>query len=100
MASTLLDQVYLAYQTATPIQIAATVIALITASILHSIIKTRYFHPLSQFPGPFWASITRWWIVYHLLKGDEYSILYELHKKYGKLLKLSAAMKRIADTIS
>ncbi|KAI5791044.1 putative cytochrome P450 monooxygenase [Pyronema domesticum] len=97
MASTLLDQVYLAYQTATPIQIAATVIALITASILHSIIKTRYFHPLSQFPGPFWASITRWWIVYHLLKGDEYSILYELHKKYGPVFRVTPTMLMCSD---
>lgn len=30
--------------------------------VVHQIIHYRWFHPLSKFPGPFWASVTRLWI--------------------------------------
>jgi hypothetical protein len=32
------------------------------ARVVYQIVYYRYFHPLSKFPGPFWASVTRLWI--------------------------------------
>ena len=48
------------------------------------IIYYRFFHPLSVFPGPFWASVTRLWIAKQNLAETEYLTSYELAKKYGK----------------
>lgn len=58
-------------------------ILVIVLAIAENVIATRYFHPLSQFPGPFFASISRLWIVYYNLLGKEYLKEYDLHKKYG-----------------
>lgn len=60
------------------------IVLIIVLAIAKSVITTRYFHPLSQFPGPFFASISRLWIVYYNLLGKEYLKEYDLHKKYGK----------------
>lgn len=60
------------------------ILLVIVLAIAKSVIATRYFHPLSQFPGPFFASISRLWIVYYNLLGREYLKEYDLHKKYGK----------------
>lgn len=49
----------------------------------YQIINYRFFHPLSKFPGPFWASVTRLWIAYHNLKEDECAVEWKLHEKYG-----------------
>ncbi|KAL4819371.1 cytochrome P450 [Aspergillus spinulosporus] len=47
------------------------------------IIYTRWFHPLAQFPGPFWASVSRIWTVLHVLPGDAEKKQRKLHEKYG-----------------
>ena len=52
-------------------------------SSLYQIVYYRFFHPLSKFPGPFWASVTRLWVAYHCYRADEHTKLLELHKKYG-----------------
>jgi hypothetical protein len=51
---------------------------------LYQIVYYRFFHPLSKFPGSFWASVTRLWIAYHNVKGDECAVFQELHKKHGE----------------
>lgn len=60
------------------------IVLIVVLAIANSVITTRYFHPLSQFPGPFFASISRLWIVYYNLLGKEHLKEYDLHKKYGK----------------
>lgn len=37
-------------------------------NVVFQIISYRFFHPLSKFPGSFWASVTRLWITYHNVK--------------------------------
>jgi hypothetical protein len=64
-------------------RIFVAIFAILAINIAHTIIKARYFHPLSKFPGPFWASVSRLWITYHNLTGKEHEVLYDLHKKYG-----------------
>lgn len=50
----------------------------------YQVVYYRLFHPLRKFPGPFWGSVTRLWITYHNIKGDEPETLQELHRKYGQ----------------
>lgn len=60
------------------------IVLTIILAIAKSVIQTRYFHPLSEFPGPFFASVSRLYLTYYNLLGKEYLKEYELHKKYGK----------------
>lgn len=48
----------------------------------------RFFHPFSIFPGPFWATATRPWIVYHEFKGNEPYTMWNEVQKHGKSLIL------------
>lgn len=64
--------------------VVLAVIGYLVFSVLYQIVYYRWFHPLSKFPGPFWASVTRLWIAYHNLKEDECQVAQDLHKKYGQ----------------
>jgi hypothetical protein len=48
------------------------------------IIYARWFHPCSQFPGPFLASVSRMWLVCQVLRKNVDNEDRELHRKYGK----------------
>lgn len=45
-------------------------------------ICNRYFHPLSRFPGPFWASMTDIYLAFFIKSIPTYGL--EMHKKHGK----------------
>jgi hypothetical protein len=47
------------------------------------ILYTRLFHPLSSIPGPFWASISRYWLAYQISTGKADTIQQGLHDKFG-----------------
>lgn len=49
----------------------------------------RYLSPLSDIPGPFWASITRLWQVVHIFKGDQNLESIALHDKYGHFVRIA-----------
>ncbi|KAK4233181.1 flavonoid 3',5'-hydroxylase [Achaetomium macrosporum] len=65
--------------------------------VVYQIVYYRFFHPLSQFPGSFWASVTRLWIAYHNIKGDEVAVLQKLHKKYGPVVRITPTMLHVND---
>lgn len=59
--------------------LAGLIIHIITITVY-----SLYFHPLSKYPGPFWARVSSfpsWW---HGLKKDRHIWLFDLHEKYGK----------------
>ncbi|KAF2816326.1 flavonoid 3',5'-hydroxylase [Mytilinidion resinicola] len=64
---------------------------------LHQIVYYRFFHPLSKFPGPFWASVTRLWVAYHNVKEDERLLEYELHKRYGPVIRITPTLLLCSD---
>lgn len=61
-------------------------LAWLAAQFLYQIVYYRFFHPLATFPGPFWGSVTRLWITWHNIKGDEPWVFRALHEKYGEFL--------------
>ncbi|KAK7415449.1 hypothetical protein QQX98_005900 [Neonectria punicea] len=65
--------------------------------ILYQIIHYRFFHPLAKLPGPFWASVTRLWITYHSVRGDEVEVFRELHKKHGSGIRVTPTMLLVDD---
>ncbi|KAL8788329.1 MAG: hypothetical protein Q9213_001726 [Squamulea squamosa] len=44
-------------------------------------------HPLSKYPGPRSAALTDWYTVYHLFIGDRHIDFYNLHRKYGPIVR-------------
>ena len=60
-------------------------------------IYRRYFHPLSKYPGPFLASITRWWMVSEIFSGKHEQHIRALHKKYGSIVRISPNEVAISD---
>ena len=48
-------------------------------------IRRVYFHPLSKFPGPRFAALTKWWQTYHDVArhGKLLEELGHLHEIYG-----------------
>lgn len=58
-------------------------VAYFLISFAYQVFYYRFLHPLRIFPGPFWASVTRLWITYHNVRGDEPWTFQALHRKYG-----------------
>ncbi|KAH9866781.1 hypothetical protein J1614_008474 [Plenodomus biglobosus] len=65
--------------------------------ISYLILYYRFLHPLRHFPGPFLASITRLWIAYHNLLGDECAVFSALHHKHGPVIRITPTMLLISD---
>jgi hypothetical protein len=45
----------------------------------------RYWTPIRDIPGPFFASFGSLWKVYHVVKGHTEEEIIKLHKKHGAL---------------
>jgi hypothetical protein len=61
------------------------------------IIYQRFFHRLAAVPGPFLASITRLWLVYQSRTLQRHRVEMALHKKYGKIVRISPNELCISD---
>ncbi|EGD95987.1 hypothetical protein TESG_03448 [Trichophyton tonsurans CBS 112818] len=56
-------------------------------------------HPLSRFPGPKLAAISRWYEAYYdVVLGGQYTVkIAELHKKYGPIIRISPHEIHVID---
>ncbi|KAK8024762.1 cytochrome P450 oxidoreductase [Apiospora arundinis] len=65
-------------------------------------IYNRYFHPLSRFPGPFWASITSLWYFQTVRLSKAKNVQYALHDKYGDFVRIGPNLLAVChpDAIS
>ena len=79
-------------------RIVATSLGILIVRVFYQIVHYRYFHPLSSFPGPFWASVTRLWSAYHDFIGDEYEVELKELKKHGIMLHLEILGTRAGRT--
>ncbi|KDB31034.1 hypothetical protein H112_06555 [Trichophyton rubrum D6] len=58
-----------------------------------------FLHPLSRFPGPKLAAISRWYEAYYdVVLGGQYTVkIAELHKKYGPIIRISPHEIHVID---
>ena len=61
---------------------------LVVSFILYRFCYFQFLHPLSKFPGPFWAKQTDFWRVYQLWTTRLPNTLLELHRKYGSVVRV------------
>ncbi|KAL3487019.1 cytochrome P450 [Aspergillus germanicus] len=61
------------------------------------IFYARFFHPLAKIPGPFWASISRYWLAYQVSTGKADVIQRGLHGKYGPVVRIASDEISISD---
>ena len=54
-----------------------------------SLFYERVLLPLSSIPGPFLASLTRLWITKLAWDGDMPGTILELHRKYGRVVRVA-----------
>lgn len=55
-----------------------------SAGVLAIVVYRLHFHPLSRYPGPFWARITSFPSYWHTLRQDRHIWLWRLQEEYGK----------------
>ncbi|KAI4717658.1 cytochrome P450 [Aureobasidium sp. EXF-10727] len=61
------------------------------------IMYARFLHPLRHIPGPFWASVTRLWMVHRIRQGDMEVVQRRLHAQYGPLVRIAPDEVACAD---
>lgn len=64
------------------------VLSLLALYLLTRAVYNRYFHPLSHFPGPFWASITSLWYFQTIRLSKPGNVQSALHEKYGDFVRV------------
>ncbi|KAH8653524.1 cytochrome P450 [Xylariales sp. PMI_506] len=68
---------------------AGTLFLAILVLLLTVALRRRYFSPLSDVPGPYFAAITRLWHVKAIIAGDQNLQLNNLHRKYGYFIRMA-----------
>ncbi|KAF2753440.1 flavonoid 3',5'-hydroxylase [Pseudovirgaria hyperparasitica] len=86
-----------AWQVLTLQNVLLVLFLLLLLSVAYQVVYNRFFHPLSKFPGPYWASVTRLYTVYHSIVGDAHLNEYEAVKKYGPVVRMSPSLLLIRD---
>ncbi|KAL8863147.1 MAG: hypothetical protein Q9178_000522 [Gyalolechia marmorata] len=56
-----------------------------------------FLHPLAKIPGPFLAKFTSLWHVYHTYRGHDSTLVRELHRQQGKIVRIGPNTVDIAD---
>ena len=69
---------------------AAKVFSLFWLTLVTSILVYRAspWHPLAKYPGPFLCKLTKFRLAYLALDGKQYLYFYELHQKYGNVVRI------------
>ncbi|KAL4998431.1 cytochrome P450 [Aspergillus recurvatus] len=62
--------------------------ALFLTTLLAYVVYMRHFHPLSQYPGPLFASLSNTYKAYHVYKLTIHEKLLELHNTYGPIVRI------------
>jgi hypothetical protein len=71
----------------------AYALLLIVSYCIYSI----FLHPIAHIPGPILSKVTSLWLCYHSYIGDEASVIYLLHKRYGTLIRVAPNLVDISD---
>ena len=57
----------------------------------------KIWSSLAGIPGPFFASLSRAWLVFHSLSGDMHRETVRLHEKHGSLVRIGPNQVSVTD---
>ena len=80
-----------------PMNLVYLALVLIPVYEILWIIYCRFFHPLSDIPGPLLASFSRLWMGFSVIGGRAEYTQRELHKKYGPLVRIAPNEVAVSD---
>ncbi|KAF1812842.1 cytochrome P450 [Eremomyces bilateralis CBS 781.70] len=60
-------------------------------------VRRRYFSSVSDIPGPFLASFSKLWQLYHVWDGHTEAATLKAHEKYGKFVRISHREVSVSD---
>jgi len=61
-------------------------------------IYNLYFHPLARFPGPSLAAMSGWWKIWrYMVTKDHIPKLFEVHEKYGNVVRVAPNELHFSD---
>ena len=61
------------------------------------VVYQRFFSPLAGIPGPFSASLSRWWLVKKTRGGQMHRDMIMLHDHYGPLVRIAPDEVSVVD---
>lgn len=61
-------------------------VALIAVVLVIRVLFRKYWTSIRDVPGPFFASFSSLWRVYHLCKGHIEEEIFDLHKRHGMIV--------------
>jgi cytochrome P450 len=61
----------------------------VLSSVAFKLAYNIHFHPLSKFPGPTLFAASRLLYIWHLLRGTLVDTTVDLHKRYGKVVRIA-----------
>lgn len=68
---------------------ASQVAGLLLVALTSLCVWRRFFSPLSDVPGPLFASVSRLWHMRRILKGDQNLELIRLHDQHGHFVRIA-----------
>lgn len=74
-----------------------TLLGATIAAFVGYVFYQLYLHPLAKYPGPLLGRLTRLYDLYHAYVGDKHILLYQLHQKYGTIVRFTPNTLSIND---
>ncbi|KAL2013538.1 hypothetical protein VTN00DRAFT_1063 [Thermoascus crustaceus] len=65
--------------------------------LLGWVVYQRFLSPYAGIPGPFWASISRFWYLQRIRAGDMHRVTKELHRIHGPIVRIAPNEVSISD---
>lgn len=79
----------LAIEYITPLNIFLLIAICVLFDFMRSVVRYRFFHPLKDFPGPFWWAVSRLPLAWNNVMDTEIEKTRAMIGKYGRLDSLS-----------
>lgn len=71
--------------------------SILTACLFGTVAYRLTSHPLAGIPGPRLAGVTKLWLAWHVRKGKSHAFLPDLHKKYGRVVRIAPNWVLVCD---
>ena len=79
------------------LQLTANPLIAFALAFVTYLVYQAYLHPLAHIPGPTSARFSGWWRNKHLARGTWHEDILELHRKYGRVVRIAPNEVAVVD---